>query len=97
MEELNPKVIMGLLSVALIGGISLAAKETISNLWAALSFILSPRLRKGKVIQVKVQGELLEGAIKSFSLSRIVIEDKEGNLHLVLVSDLKGTTITVLK
>lgn len=95
MEEINTKVIWGLISVAIIGGISLAAKETISNIWAGLSFMLNPNMRRGKTIEVKIQGELLKGILKGFGLSRVVIEDQEGNTHLILVSDLKKATIKI--
>jgi len=96
MEGIDTKVIWGLVSVALIGGISLAAKETIGNAWAGLSFMFNPIMRKGKTIEVKVQGESLKGVLKSFDLSRIMIEDQEGNIHLILVSDLKKATIKIL-
>jgi len=95
MEAINMKVIWGLISVALLGGISLAAKESISNMWAALSFMLNPRMRKGKTVEIKIQGELLKGALKGFTMSRAAIEDEEGSTHLILVSDLKKATIKI--
>jgi len=96
MEQINTNVILGLISVAIIGGISLAAKETIGNVWAALSFMLNPAMRKGKIIEVKIQGELLKGTLKGFGLSRAVIESHEGDIHLILVSDLKKATIKII-
>ena len=96
MEQIGTRAIWGLISIAIIGGISLAAKETISNIWAGLSFMLNPAMRRGKIIEAKIQGELLKGTLKSFGLSRIVIEDQEGNIHLILISDLKKTTIKVI-
>ncbi|UCD15079.1 MAG: hypothetical protein JSV34_04980, partial [Candidatus Omnitrophota bacterium] len=74
----------------------LAAKETVSNIWAALSFRLSPTMRKGKIIEAKIQGELLKGTLKGFGLSRGVIEDQQGNMHLILISDLKKATIKII-
>ena len=95
MEQITTKTIWGLVSLAIIGGISLAAKETISNIWAAFTFMLNPGLRRGSIIEAKVQGELLKGTLKGFGLSRVVIEDQEGNTHLILISDFKKTTIKV--
>ncbi len=95
MEQVTTKTIWGLVSLAIIGGISLAAKETISNIWAAFTFMLNPGLRRGSIIEVKIQGELLKGTLKAFGLSRAVIEDQEGNTHLILISDFKKTTIKV--
>lgn len=96
MEQISARAIWGLISIAIIGGISLAAKETISNIWAGLSFMLNPTMRRGKIIEAKIQGELLKGTLKSFGLSRVVIEDQEGNTHLILISDLKKATIKVI-
>ncbi|MCD5390849.1 mechanosensitive ion channel [candidate division NPL-UPA2 bacterium] len=96
MEQITTRTIWGLVSLAILGGVSLAAKETISNIWAALSFMLNPGLRRGSIIEVKVQGELLKGTLKGFGLSRAVIENREGNTHLILVSDIKKATIKVI-
>ena len=96
MEQISTRAIWGLIWVAIIGGISLAAKETIGNIWAGLSFMLNPAIRKGKIIEAKIQGELLRGTLKNFGLSKVVIEDQEGNTHLILVSDLKKTTIKII-
>ncbi len=54
MEQITTKTIWGLVSLAILGGIALAAKETISNIWAALSFMLNPGLRRGRTIEAKV-------------------------------------------
>lgn len=95
-QQINPDVIIGLLAVAIIGGISLAAKDTISNIWAALSFMLNPVLRKGKIIEVKVQDQVLRGKLRSFSLTRAVMEEENGDLYLILTSELKKVNIKVL-
>jgi len=96
MEQITTKTIWGLVSIAVIGGITLAAKEAISNLWAAISFMLNPGLRRGSIIEAKVQGELLKGTLKGFGLSRAIIEDQEGHTRLILISDLKKTTVKVI-
>lgn len=95
-DQINMKVVWGLISVAILGGISLAAKEAISNLWAGLSFRLNRNLRKGMILEVKIQGELLQGILKEFSLSRMLIEGPDGSKHLILISDLKNATIKIL-
>ena len=96
MDQLNTKAIWGLISIAILGGIGLAAKEAISNFWAGISFMLNPNIHRGMTLEAKVQGELLKGALKKFGLSRIVIEDQNRNTHLILISDLKKTTIKLL-
>ena len=64
MEQISTRAIWGLISVAIIGGISLAAKETISNIWVGLSFMLNPTMRRGKTIEAKIQGEFTKGHFK---------------------------------
>ena len=45
MEQINPSVIFGIVSVAVIGGITLAAKETIGNVWAAIIKIINDNIK----------------------------------------------------
>lgn len=97
MEQLNVNAIYGIITVAILGGISIAAKETISNLWAGFSLMLNPCIKRGQTIEAKVQGEILKGVLEKFGLSRIVIRDEHCVHHLILISDLKKTTIRVLK
>lgn len=97
MEQISGAAILGLISVAVIGGIGIAAKETIGNFWVSICFILSRTVRKGKVLEANVQGELIRGKIKGFGLSRMTVEDPEGNIRLILNSDLKKTTIKIIE
>ena len=97
MEGLNQTAIIGLISVAVLGGISLAAKETIGNLWAAIAFRLNPMLKKGIIIEAKVQGELLKGVFQGFvGSNRVHIKDEQQASHLILIEDLRKTTIKIL-
>lgn len=97
MEQISTTAILGLISVAVLGGMAIAAKESIGNFWVSVCFILSRTIRKGKTLEAKVQGELIRGKIKGFGLSRMTVEDPEGNIRLILNSDLKKTTIKIIE
>ena len=96
MEPINAKVMYSLLSVAVLAGISLAAKETIGNIWAGICFMLNLGMRRGCIIEAKIQGEVLTGTLIGFGFNRVVIQDQEGNKQLILVGDLKKSTIKIL-
>lgn len=95
MEQINMNVIWGLVSVAILGGVSLAAKDTIGNMWSGVSFMLNPNMRRGSTIEAKIQGELIKGEVKGVGLNRVMVKDQQGCTHLILISDLKKATVKV--
>ena len=58
--------------------------------------MLNLGMRRGCVIEAKIQGEVLTGTLIGFGFNRVVIQDQEGNKQLILVGDLKKSTIKIL-